>query len=79
MICSLVMVEQIAAQLEKLPPALQREALDFIEFLAQKATRQEAAGAEEDWMRFSLAQAMEGLDEEDGPEYSAADLQERWQ
>lgn len=74
-----IMIEQIANQLHKLPPALQREALDFIEFLMQKAARCEAADEDADWLRFSLAQAMTGLESEAQPEYQMADLKEIWQ
>ncbi len=71
--------EHIADSLQKLPPRLQREVLDFIEFLAQKVAQREAASEEPEWMKFSLAQAMTGLEDEDSPAYSEADLKERWQ
>ena len=71
--------EQIADKLQKLPPRLQREGLDFIEFLAQKVAQREAASEEAEWTRFSLAQAMSGLVDEGSPEYSEADLKEKWQ
>lgn len=75
----MIVTEQIADRLRKLPPPLQREVLDFIEFLAQKAAQGEAAGEEAEWAKFSLAQAMAGLEDEDSPAYSEADLKERWQ
>ena len=71
-------IEHIANRLERLPPSLQREVLDFIEFLSQKVTNGEAASEDAAWQRFSLAQAMKGLDDEESPEYSEADLKERW-
>lgn len=71
--------EQIADSLQKLPPQLQREVLDFIEFLAQKVAQREAASEESEWMTFSLGQAMAGLEDEDSPAYSEADIKERWQ
>ncbi len=75
----MIMTEQITARLEKLPPSRQREVLDFVEFLAQKAARREAVGDESEWMEFSLAQAMSGLEDEDAPAYSEADVKEKWQ
>jgi hypothetical protein len=71
--------EQITDRLEKLPQPLQREVLDFIDFLAQRVAQREGAGEEADWKKFSLAQAMSGLENEDSPEYSEADLKEKWQ
>lgn len=71
--------EQITNRQQMLPPRLQREVLDFIEFLAQKVAQREDASEEAEWTRFSLAQAMTGLENEDSPEYSEADLKEKWQ
>jgi hypothetical protein len=71
--------EQITDRLQKLPQPLQREVLDFIDFLAQRVVQREDASEEADWTKFSLAQAMNGLENEDSPEYSEVDLKERWQ
>ncbi len=72
----MIVTDQIADRLQKLPPPLQREVLDFIEFLAQKVARGEASGDETEWTRFSLAQAMSGLEDEES-EYTEADLKEK--
>jgi hypothetical protein len=74
----MIVTEQITDRLQKLPPQLQREVLDFIEFLAQRVGQDEAISEEADWMRFSLAQAMMGLDDEES-EYTDADVKEKWQ
>ena len=71
--------EQITDRLEKLPQPLQREVLDFIDFLAQRVAEGEDAGEEVEWRKLSLAQAMSGLETEGSPEYSEADLKEKWQ
>jgi hypothetical protein len=71
--------EQITDRLQKLPQPLQREVLDFIDFLAQRVAQREDSGEEADWKKFSLAQAMSGLENEDSAEYSEADLKEKWQ
>jgi hypothetical protein len=65
--------EQITDRLQMLPLRLQREVLDFIEFLAQR----EGVSEEAKWATFSLAQSMNGLENEDAPEYSEADLKEK--
>lgn len=71
--------EQITDRLKLLPPLLQREVLDFIDFLAQRFAQREDAREEAEWTKFSLAQAMNGLENEDSPEYGEADLKEKWQ
>lgn len=71
--------EQITDRLQKLPGPLQREVLDFIDFLAHRIAQREAVSEEAEWKKFSLAQAMNGLENEDSPEYSEADLKEKWQ
>ena len=62
----------------KLPQPFQREALDFIEFLAQKAARGETVREDAEWEGFSLAQAMRGFEDEDSPTYSEDDIKESW-
>ncbi len=71
--------EQITERLQKLPQSLQREVLDFIDFLAKRVTQGKDTSYEAEWPKFSLAQAMNGLENEDSPEYSEADLKEKWQ
>ena len=71
----MIETEQITDRLQKLPPPLQREVLDFIEFLAQKVAQGEASNEEAEWTKFSLAQAMSGLEDEDS-EYTEADVKE---
>ena len=74
----MIVTEQITDRLQKLPPPLQREVLDFIEFLTQKVAQGEAVTEDFEWTRFSLEQAMEGLEGED-TEYTEADVKEKWQ
>lgn len=68
--------EQITDRLKLLPPVLQQEVLDFINFLTQKVAQSEDPQVEPEWTRFSLAQAMNGLENEESPEYGEADLKE---
>jgi hypothetical protein len=74
----MIVTEQITDRLQKLPPPLQREVLDFIEFLAQKVAQSECISEDFEWSEFSLAQAMAGLEDEES-EYTEADVKEKWQ
>ena len=65
--------ERINKTLQQLPGAFQREVLDFVEFLARKQPKEDM-----DWERFSLTSAMDGLEDDDMPEYGEADLKEKW-
>jgi hypothetical protein len=61
--------EKISHEVQALPEAIQREVLDFVEFL--KTRRLDAE--DEAWCAFSLAHAMRGLENE--PDlYTSADL-----
>jgi hypothetical protein len=59
--------------LQHLPNAIQQEVLDFVEFLLKKQAKDER-----EWKDFSLTQAMQGLEDDDMPEYGEADLKEKW-
>ena len=59
--------EQIADKLQKLPPRLQRQVLDFIDFLSQSV--EEPQADEKSWTKFSINQAMRGLENDGSPEY----------
>ena len=65
--------ERINATLQQLPSSIQQEVLDFVEFLRKR----QAKDANE-WNDFSLSQAMQGLEDDDMPEYGEADLKEKW-
>ena len=68
--------QAIAQHLQALPDSVQREVLDFVEFLA---SRRRSHVTEEDgdvrWSDFSLASAMRGMEEEATP-YTPADMRE---
>jgi hypothetical protein len=67
--------EQVTDKLQKLPIAAQEEVLHFIEFPAQKF--EQKADENKQWSDFSLSQAVKGLENEDLPEYTEADLKEK--
>lgn len=69
----MIVTEQINGKLKTLPAPLQKEVLDFVEFLIHKNK-----DGDDEWNRFSLNQAMRGLEHDDMPEYTDADLKEKW-
>ena len=74
-------VEKISQQSRTLPEIYQAEVLDFVEFLTNKAkikTGGESQLEEQEWFKFSLSQAMEGLEDEEIPSYTESDLIEKW-
>ncbi len=66
----MVLVEKIQQYVQRLPTPFQAEVLDFVEFLLRKAEHRE----ERDWSEISLTLAMRGMEEEDTPLYTLADL-----
>lgn len=67
-------VDTIQQYVQKLPRPLQAEVLDFIEYLLSKMERETAQQDETDWSGLSLAFAMRGMEREDTPIYTTADL-----
>lgn len=64
--------EKIHQCIERLPPSLQAEALDFVEFLIAKAEQEET----KNWDDLSLQAAMRGMEAETGSVYTQDDLKE---
>jgi len=74
----MMVVDKIYDSVQRLPEPLQMEVLDFIEYLLMKAQRDGAAGDEATWVNMSLDLAMRGMEDEDLPEYTMADLKEEF-
>lgn len=70
--------EKINERVQQLPERTQSEVLDFVEYLLAKAERQQVRQEEHEWSRTSLSLAMRGMEDENGPEYTADDLEERF-
>ncbi|MCS3830962.1 hypothetical protein GGP91_003061 [Salinibacter ruber] len=70
--------EKIDNQVRRLPEQTQAEVLDFVEYLLAKTEQKPVRDEEQEWTRMSLASAMQGLEEESEPEYTEADLEERF-
>lgn len=70
--------EQIANEVETLPPEAQQEVLDFVSFLRTRLVTRKSRKDDIQWSEFSIANALRGMEHEAGPEYGDADLKERW-
>jgi len=66
--------ERIQEHVEKLPASLQAEVLDFVEYLLAKAEREAVREERRLWSDLSLSSAMRGMEDEDTPTYTTADL-----
>lgn len=66
--------ERIQKNVRKLPEIFQAEVLDFVEYLLSKSEREGMRQEELDWSTYSLASAMRGMEDENIPNYTEADL-----
>ena len=67
--------EIIVQHLTDMPPRLQAEVLDFVEFLESKTVEELDAPDDSEWTQLSLQGAMRGLENEEEP-YTEDDLKE---
>lgn len=70
----MVVAERVHQYVQKLPASLQVEVLDFVEYLVSKLERETAQQGELTWSNLSLTLAMRGMEDEDMPTYTTADL-----
>lgn len=70
----MAIAEKVHQYVQALPKSRQIEVLDFVEYLLAKLERETAQRDERDWSALSLALAMRGMEDEDGPTYTMADL-----
>jgi len=70
----MTLTDKIQTSVQKLPTAYQAEALDFVEYLLAKTTRDAQEQEESCWSDLSLTLAMRGMEDEDIPQYTEADL-----
>lgn len=68
--------DKIQQCIQNLPSSLQEEALDFVKYLLAKANREAARREATEWNEFSLQFAMQGMEEEEVPDYTVQDLKE---
>ena len=70
----MVVAERVRQYIQKLPPSLQAEVLDFVEYLLTKADREALRREDKAWSGLSLAFAMRGMEGEAAPTYTTSDL-----
>jgi hypothetical protein len=72
----MIITERIHQYVQKLPESLQAEVLDFVEYLLLKVERETGQQDELLWSHLSLSLAMRGMEDEDTPNYTTADMKE---
>ena len=72
----MIITERIHQYVQKLPESLQAEVLDFVEYLLSKVERETEQQDELAWSHLSLSLAMRGMEDEDTPNYTTADMKE---
>jgi hypothetical protein len=70
----MALTDKIHEGVPQLPLALQAEVLDFVHYLLVKTKRGAPEDAEGLWSHVSLTFAMRGMEDEDSPPYTTADL-----
>jgi hypothetical protein len=70
----MTITDKIQASVQKLSTAYQAEVLDFVEYLLAKTTRGARDHEESLWSDLSLTFAMRGMEDENAPQYTTADL-----
>ena len=66
----MAITERIQQYVQKLPADLQAEVLEYVEYLLRRAEQLE----ERDWSDLSLTFAMRGIEDDESPAYTTADL-----
>ena len=66
--------DRIQEHAERLPASFQAEMLDFVEYLLAKAERKAVRQERTIRSSLSLSSPMRGMEEKDGPTYTAANL-----
>ena len=61
----MLIMDRIQQYLEKLPASFQAEVLDFVEYLATRASRETVRREARDWSSLSLAYSMSGMEDEE--------------
>ncbi len=70
----MIITDKIQEYVQRLPAPLQSEVLDFIEYLLSKSERDIPRRESESWSDASLTSAMRGMENEEKPSYTVADL-----
>ena len=71
----MTVTESIQQYVQKLPPSLQLEVLDYAKYLLFKEEQEELSDQDDSvWSNLSLELAMRGMETEDSPVYTREDL-----
>jgi hypothetical protein len=68
----------IQAKIDILTEDKQAEVLTFLNSLIESQRDDDIQRNNDEWSHFSLEQAMQGLDNDNLPEYTERDLKEKW-
>lgn len=68
----MAIVNLIQEKVKLLPEPTQQEVLDFVDYLLQRSRQEDVW-----WSKLSLRWALQGLEDEEWPEYDAQYLKER--
>jgi hypothetical protein len=68
----------IQDKIDRLSEEKQTEVLTFLNSLIESQHEYDHRQENDEWSRFSLEQAMQGLEDDHLPEYTEQDLKEKW-
>jgi len=68
----MAIAELVQEKVKLLPEPIQREVLDFVDYLLQKSRQEDVL-----WSKLSLRWALRDLEDEEWPEYDAQGLKEK--
>ena len=74
----MAMTDKIQEGVQRLPTARQAEVLDFDQYLLVKTIQASQEDEEGLWSDVALSSAMRGMEDEDLPQYTIADLKARF-
>ncbi len=74
----MAVADKLRRSIDRMPVRMQEELLDYAEYLLSKVQREAETQDNQEWSRFSLANAVRGMEDEDEPAYSESDLKERF-
>ncbi len=70
--------QTIQAKIDILTEDKQAEVLIFLNSMIENQIEDNTQKNNDEWSRFSLEQAMQGLENDNLPEYTERDLKEKW-
>lgn len=68
----------IQEKIDILSEEKQAEVLTFLNFLIESQHKYDRQQHNDEWSHFSIEQAMQGLEDDNLPEYTELDLKDKW-